>query len=64
MNLNRYLSKNKMKPHHFAKQHGFSDSTIWRIYKGKMKPSSRVAMQIIKATDGKVTFNDLMCCID
>jgi len=60
MDFNRWLSKNKLKPHHFAKQYGLSDSTIWRIYKRKFKPNAETAKKIVRATCGQVTFEDLM----
>lgn len=59
MGLKEYLAKNKIKAFDMAKDIGMSRFYFSSISTGKMKPSIRLAKDIVRYTEGLVTLKDL-----
>lgn len=62
--FSRHLDEQKMKPAEFARLHGLSKSTIWRVYKGMFRPRPDTAERIEQATNGAVTLRELLFPVD
>lgn len=60
MRLDLYLARQDESATSFAKRAGVEPSTITRIMNGERSPSLEVAKKIVDASDGKVTFEDLI----
>lgn len=60
MNLQKYIDVKKIKQIEFAALIGVSPAFINQICKGARRPSADVALQIEKATNGKVTVLDVL----
>ena len=59
MNLREYLFKKKIKHEDFAKKVGVARSTLHRIMIGKSDPSLSLAIKIVNATKGQVTYEEI-----
>ena len=59
MKLEEWLSRNNVKPADLARRVGVSRGTISRYLSGERTPTSRIAAEIIRATEGEVTTTDL-----
>lgn len=59
MTLSDYLTAERIKPAAFARKAGLAASTITRILDGTRRPLLDVAVKIVRATDGRVSFEDL-----
>ena len=64
MKLDRYLWENKISQKEFSKLIGISLRCLWLIVHQQSTPSLLNAMRIVKATDGQVTYEDLLSEID
>jgi hypothetical protein len=60
MLLKDYLIKQRLNPAMFSKKTGISYTSIYRYLRGSTKPTLKNACIIEKATDGQVTFEDLL----
>jgi transcriptional regulator with XRE-family HTH domain len=60
MKLADYLTKENMKPAHFAERMGVPASTVMRWLNGKRVPRLCSVALITKATKGKVTSKDFL----
>lgn len=60
MTLSEYLAETGVKPSQFAEKLGMPASTILRIISGQREARIGTAAKIVKATDGKVGFADLI----
>ena len=61
MKLREYLFINRIHKSDFAKQLGIHYVTFLNITNGLVEPSLRQAITIVKLTNGKVTYKDLLC---
>lgn len=59
MTLSDFLSAKGLKPAAFARTVGLSASTVTRILDGSRRPTLDVALKIVRATDGKVSCEEL-----
>uniref|UniRef100_A0A6H1Z9Y2 Putative antitoxin n=1 Tax=viral metagenome TaxID=1070528 RepID=A0A6H1Z9Y2_9ZZZZ len=53
--LTDFIKQHNITITEFARQNGLAQPTIWRIAKGKVTPSPRIAKAIEKATRGEVS---------
>jgi DNA-binding transcriptional regulator YdaS (Cro superfamily) len=60
MKLEKYLTKNKTKLTEFSKLSKIKISYLSQIKNRQKAPSLKVAIMIEKATNGQVTFKDLI----
>jgi predicted transcriptional regulator len=60
MKLEKYLKIYRLNCTQFSRISKIPQPTIWRIYNGKTRPTARIAKAIEKATDGKVSANELV----
>jgi DNA-binding transcriptional regulator YiaG len=60
MKLAEYLTKEKMRPAHFAVRLGVPVSTVTRWLNGERTPSLASMATITKATKGRVTSKDFL----
>ena len=58
MDIETYLKERGERKSAFADRLGVQPSTVTRLVQGVRKPSGRLLMKIIKATDGKVRISD------
>lgn len=58
--LAQYLEKNRVRLSDFARRAGCDISQISRIKDGKQTPRLELAERIVKASNRKLTFRDLM----
>ncbi len=59
MTLADYLVSKGLKPASFARQVGVAASTVTRILDGSRRPTLDVAVKIVRATSGEVSFEEL-----
>lgn len=59
MELRMYIFKNRIKQAPFAKKIGCSVIHLGRIVNGLAPPSAMLAVKIVAATNGEVSFEDL-----
>jgi len=62
MNLKDYIASINSKPSKWAIQHKISPSIVSRVINGKTGLKLSTARRIIKATNGAVSLDDLVCC--
>ena len=60
MNLRDYLYHNRISVSEFSETIDYSRTHISGVLHGKLRPSSRLARAIEKATNGEVTVEELM----
>lgn len=59
MRLGVYLTKYNIKQQEFAASLGVNPSSVCRWIKGERTPSGAQAKEIVAATKGRVTFEDI-----
>lgn len=59
MHLRKYLFEKKIKHEDFAKKVGINRITLYRIMSGISDPSLSLAIKIVKATKGNVTYEEI-----
>lgn len=60
MKLKEYLSENNLTHENFSQQVGVSRVQITKIINKYVSPSAKVMKKIKEATDGKVSYEDLI----
>lgn len=60
MKLDRYLWENKISQKSFSKKIGISLRNLWLIVHNQSSPGLLNAIKIVKATKGKVSYEDLL----
>ena len=60
MDLDEYLWRNKMKQWKFAQKLGIMPHSLSRIVQRKVSPKLYVAIKIVEATEGQVTYRELL----
>lgn len=59
MDLKTYLERVEVTPYAFARRNGLHYQKVYRVLKGR-PPTPALAVQIVKATRGIVTLEDLI----
>lgn len=57
--IQKYIEAEGLSVVDFAKKIGIDRVSVYRIIRGAQRPSPKTAEQIVAATGGKITFNDL-----
>lgn len=60
MDLDEYLWRNRIKQWKFAQKLGIMPHSLSRIVQKKVSPKLYVAVKIVEATDGQVTYRELL----
>lgn len=60
MELDEYLWRNKIKQWKFAQKLGILPHSLSRIVQKKVTPKLYVAVKIVEATDGEVSYRELL----
>lgn len=60
MELDEYLWRNKIKQWKFAEKIGIMPHSLSRIVQKKVTPKLYVAIKIVEASEGQVTYRDLL----